>query len=74
MSIIHDGQRAEKPDDIAEAFNRHFISIGPKLAENIETKDFGDTLKYLPSKELPVETSFDFKGLILNSLGMRSIS
>ena len=59
---------------IGEAFNRHFISIAPKLAENIETKDFGDPLKYLPSEGLPVEASFDFKGLILNSLKMRSIS
>ena len=38
LSIIHKGQRVEKPDEISEAFNRHFISIGPKLAENIETK------------------------------------
>ena len=60
-SIIHEGQRVEKPAEIAEAFNRHFTSIGPKLAENIETKDFDDPLKYLPSEGLPVETSFEFQ-------------
>ena len=61
LLIIHEGQRVEKPAEIAEAFNRHFTSIGPKLAENIETKDCDDPLKYLPSEGLPFETSFDFQ-------------
>ena len=61
LLIIHEGQRVEKPAEIAEAFNRHFTSIGPKLAENIETKDCDDPLKYLPSEGLPVETSFEFQ-------------
>ena len=39
LSIIYEGQRVEKPDEIAEAFSRHLISIDPKLAENTETKD-----------------------------------
>ena len=43
------------------AFDRHFISIGQKLAENIETKDCDDPLKYLPSEGLPVETGFEFQ-------------
>ena len=61
LSIIHEGQRVEKPDEIAVAFDRHFISIGQKLAENIETKDCDDPLKYLPSEGLPVETGFEFQ-------------
>ena len=61
LSIIYESKRVEKPDEIAEALNRHIISIGLKLAENIETKDCDDPLKYLPSEGLPVETSFAFQ-------------
>ena len=59
---------------MANTFNKHFISIGPKLAENIETQICDDPLKYLPNERLPVETSLNFKELFLNSLKMRSIS
>ena len=59
LLIIHEGQRVEKPAEIAEAFNRHFTSIGPKLDKNVETKDCDDPPKYLPSERLPVETSFE---------------
>ena len=38
LLIIHEGQRVEKPAEIAEAFNRHFTSIGPKLAEKLKPK------------------------------------
>eukprot|EP00794_Sanderia_malayensis_P005883 gene5883-6572_t len=46
---------------------------GPKLAENIETKDFDDPLKYLPSEGLPDETSFEFQRIV-NPDGMEWIA
>ena len=63
LSIIHKGVRADKPNEIAEAFNRHFISTGPSLAENIETKADDDPLKYLPNRKLQIEDRFAFQRL-----------
>eukprot|EP00794_Sanderia_malayensis_P000634 gene634-1302_t len=46
---------------------------GPKLAENIETKDFDDPLKYLPSEGLPDETK-DRKVQLVSSLVLQGRS
>ena len=40
------GQRLDRPNEIAEAFNEHFVTIGPKLASNIEQKPDDNSLKY----------------------------
>eukprot|EP00794_Sanderia_malayensis_P004431 gene4431-5023_t len=46
-AVMYEGQLVEKQDKIAEAFNNHFTSVGPKLAEKIETKVSDDPLKYM---------------------------
>ena len=34
-AVNFQGQRLDRPNEIAEAFNEHFVTIGPKLASNI---------------------------------------
>ena len=41
-SVMYEGQLVEKQKEIAEAYNNHFTTIGPKLAEKIETKESDD--------------------------------
>ncbi len=37
-----------KPNDVAEQFNHHFINVGPKLANMIDsTNHDSDPLKYI---------------------------
>ena len=38
-SIKHEGQLVEKQKETAEAFNSHFITIGPKRAEKSKLKN-----------------------------------
>ena len=45
--VMFEGQSIDKPNEIAEAFNNHFTTIGPKLADKIENRDSDDPLKYL---------------------------
>ena len=44
---MYEGQLFGEKKKIAEAFNNHFTTVGPKLAEKIETKESDDPLKYL---------------------------
>ena len=46
-AVNFQGQRLDRPNKIAEAFNEHFVTIGPKLASNIEQKPDDNPLKYL---------------------------
>ena len=46
-AVNFQGQRLDRPNEIAEAFNKHFVTIGPKLASNIEQKPDDNPLKYL---------------------------
>ena len=46
-AVNFQGQRLDRPNEIAEAFNEHFVTIGPKLASNIEQKPDDNPLKYL---------------------------
>ena len=45
--VMFEGQSIDKPNEIAEAFNNHFTTIGQKLADKIENRDSDDPLKYL---------------------------
>ena len=45
--VMFEGQSIEKPNEIAEAFNNHYTTIGQKLADKIESRDSDDPIKYL---------------------------
>ena len=59
-SVMYEGQSIEKQKAIAEAFNNHFITIGPKLAEKIETKASDNPLKYFTDEDAPTAPNFEF--------------
>ena len=59
-SVMYEGQLVEKQKEIAEAFNNHFTTIGPKLAEKIETKESDDPLKYLIDEGPSTAPRFEF--------------
>ena len=59
-SVMYKGQLVEKQKEIAEAFNNHFTTIGPKLAEKIETKESDDPLKYLIDEGPSTAPRFEF--------------
>ena len=61
LSVIYEGQHIKKPFEIVDLINIHFISIGPKLADDIETRANNDPLKYVCNEELPDKTSFKFQ-------------
>ena len=62
-SVMYDGQQIEKQKGIAEAFNNHFIMIGPKLAEKIETKESDNPLKYFTNENAPTVPHFEFQSI-----------
>ena len=43
-SIDTEGRTLTKEKDIAEALNQHFVTVGPKLAEKLESKNDDDPL------------------------------
>ena len=57
-SVMYDGQHIEKQKGIAEAFNNHFITTGPKLAEKIEPKESDNPLKYFTNENAPTAPKF----------------
>ena len=61
-SVTLNGRKYVRPDEIAEAFNEHFVTIGPKLASKIEAPTDADPMAYVRSvvkdKRLP---KFSFK-------------
>ena len=59
-SVMYEGQLVEKQKEIAEAFNNHFTTIGPKLAEKIETKESDDPLKYVIDEGPSTAPRFEF--------------
>ena len=51
QNIIFEGTELKSPSKISEAFNKHFTTVGPKLAEKIEIQPSDDLLlNYLGSK------------------------
>ena len=54
---MYNGQNLENQREISEAFNDHFVTIGPKLASAVETETTDDPLQYssaqIPSVMLP---------------------
>ena len=40
-----------KDGKITEALNMHFVSVGPKLAENTTSKQSDNPLKYIKSND-----------------------
>ena len=50
QNIIFEGTKLKSPSQILEAFNKHFTTVGPKLAEKIEIQPSDDPLKYLGDK------------------------
>ena len=48
--IFFEGTELKSASQISEAFNKHFTTVGPKLAEKIETQPSDDPLKYLGDK------------------------
>ena len=66
--VMFEGQSIEKPNEIAEAFNNHFATIGPKLADKIENKDSDDPLKYLPNIGGSIASCFEFYTIHPNTI------
>ena len=48
--IIFEGAELKTSSQISEAFNKHFVTVGPKLAEKIEEKPFDNPLSYLSNE------------------------
>ena len=48
--IIFEGAELKSSSQISEAFNKHFTTVGPKLAQKIKSKPSNDPLKYLEHK------------------------
>ena len=47
---MFEGKELKSASQISEAFNKHFTTVGPKLAEKIEIQPSDDPLKYLGDK------------------------
>ena len=58
---MYDGQLIAKQKGIAEAFNYHFTTIGPELAEKIEIKESDSPLKYFFHEDAIIATYFQFQ-------------
>ena len=37
---------------ISEAFNKHFTTVGPKLAEKVDSQPLDDPLRYLGNESI----------------------
>ena len=59
-SIMCEGQLIEKQNEIAEAFNNHSSTIGPKLAGKIDTKESDYPLRYLIDEGPSTAPRFEF--------------
>ena len=46
-SVTLNGRAYVRPDEIAEAFNEHFVTVGPKLASKIEAHTDADPMAYV---------------------------
>ena len=46
-SVTLNGRKYVRPDEIAEAFNEHFLTIGPKLASRIGAPTDADAMAYV---------------------------
>ena len=66
--VTFEGQCIEKPNEIAEAFNNHFATIGPELAGNIENRDSDDPLKYLSNKGASIASCFELHTIHPNTI------
>ena len=66
--VMFEGQSIEQPNEIAEAFNNHFATIGPKLADKIENKDSDDPLKYLSNIGGSIASCFEFYTIHPNTI------
>ena len=62
-SVMYEGKLIEKQKEIAEAFNNHFTTIGPKLAERVETKESDDPLRYLIDEGPSATPLFEFHAI-----------
>ena len=49
-SLEFEGKRLTREPDILEAFNHHFTSIGPKLAQKIEVRSDDDCLQNITTE------------------------
>ena len=66
--VMFEGQSIEKPNEIAEAFNNHFATMGPKLADKIENRDSDDPLKYLSNIGGSIASCFEFHTIHPNTI------
>ena len=55
------GQLIEMQKEIAEEFNNHFTTLGPKLAEKVEAKEQDNPLKYFADEETITTPYFQFQ-------------
>ena len=73
ISELKDGDMIVKgQNQIAEKLNKHFVSIGPKLASKLEVKPDDDPIKYLHGTDSNKKFSFKLmsKESLLRSLKM----
>ena len=52
QKIIFKGTELKTPLQISEAFNKHFTTVGPKLAEKVSSQPLDDPLRCLGSKSI----------------------
>ena len=63
-SVTFEDQSIDRPVEIAEAFNNHFVTIGPKLAKRIKCEKSDDQLKYIDNRgPSPSTPKFEFQGV-----------
>ena len=60
-SVTYNGSNIKKPNEIAEAVNDHFATIGPKLASKIRSTIADDHLQYLSTDFSSTVPLFAFK-------------
>ena len=65
---MYEGQHIEKQKGMAETFTNHFITICPKLADKIETKESDNPLKYFTNENAPTAPNFEFQPITSDHL------
>ena len=67
-SLDIEGRKLPKQKDIAEALNHHFATVGPMLAENLESKNDDDPLIKINAQTKTLKFNLIDNTYILNAI------
>ena len=67
-SLDVDGRTLTKEKDIAEALNQHFVTVGPKLIEKLESKNEDDPLIKINANNKKFEFTLIDNTYVLNAI------